>query len=91
MRLFLHWNKYANIAAMKPIDIINLYGTQTSAAKALGVSQSAISQWLKDDEVPFLRQHHIQVLTAGRLVAQPQSSQQDEEFNTQKGVGQISA
>ena len=58
---------------MKPSEIIELYGTQAEAGKALGISQSAISQWLRDGEVPHLRQHQIQVITAGRLVAQPNS------------------
>lgn len=54
---------------MKPNDVVSYFKTQAKAAEALGISQSAVSQWFEDGEVPFLRQMHIQVVTNGALVA----------------------
>jgi len=48
-------------------EIIRHYKTQEAVAKALGITQSAVSQW--DERPPMLRQYQIQVVTRGELRA----------------------
>jgi predicted transcriptional regulator len=48
-------------------DVLDYFQTQVAIAKALGITQSAVSQW--DDRPPMLRQYQIQVLTQGGLRA----------------------
>jgi hypothetical protein len=50
---------------MKTADAITHFGSQGLLAKALDVSQPAISKWGED--VPVLRAYQIQVLTRGEL------------------------
>lgn len=51
---------------MKKQEAVDLFGGVSALAEALGVSAGAVSQW---DEIPSGRQFQLQVLTAGRLVA----------------------
>lgn len=56
---------------MKPTDVIAaLGGTQEATAKALGVTQGAVSQWVQAGRVPLLRQYQIETLTHGALRAE---------------------
>ena len=48
-------------------DVLDYFQTHGAIAKALGITQSAVSQW--DDRPPMLRQYQIQVLTQGGLRA----------------------
>lgn len=50
---------------MKTKDVIDHYGGVRQAAQALGISTQAIYGWGED--VPPMRQPHIQVLTNGKL------------------------
>lgn len=50
---------------MKTADAIAHFGSQELLAKALGVSQPAISKW--GEQIPALRAYQIQVLTSGAL------------------------
>lgn len=50
---------------MKTQDVIDHYGGVRQAAQALGISTQAIYGWGED--VPPMRQPHIQVLTNGKL------------------------
>lgn len=54
---------------MTPRQVIKHYGTQTAAAKALGLTQPAICNWLKRGEIPELQQLRIQDETKGKLRA----------------------
>jgi DNA-binding transcriptional regulator YdaS (Cro superfamily) len=51
---------------MKKQDAISHFGSVSALAEALGVSAGAVSQW---EEIPAGRQFQLQVLTAGRLIA----------------------
>lgn len=51
-------------------DVINHFGTQLAAAKALGLSQSSISDW-KRVGITNLRQLHVEAVTKGKLKADP--------------------
>ena len=51
--------------------IMHFGGTQTAVAEALDISQVAVSEWVRQGYVPLGRQYQIQVLTAGRLRADP--------------------
>lgn len=53
--------------SMKPIDVIEYFGSQEKAAKALGMKQPNISKWLTRGVVPELRQYQIEKLTRGKL------------------------
>jgi predicted transcriptional regulator len=49
-------------------QLIKHYGTQVSAAKALGVTKAAVCQW-QHTGVPALRQFQVELLTGGKLRA----------------------
>lgn len=48
-------------------DVLDYFETQAAIAKALNITQSAVSQW--DDRPPMLRQYQLQILTQGKLRA----------------------
>jgi hypothetical protein len=50
---------------MKTQDVIDHFGGVRQAAEALGVTTQAIYRW--GDEVPAMRQPHIQIVTKGKL------------------------
>lgn len=52
---------------MKPLEVIEYFGSQDKAAKALSISQPALSKWVKSGEVPKLRQYQIEKVTNGKL------------------------
>lgn len=52
---------------MKVKELIDLYGSQTAAAKALGVSVVAVHKWVKAGVIPELRQYQIEKITKGKL------------------------
>ena len=49
-------------------DLVGLFGNASKAAKALGYSRQAVSQW-KERGIPFEAQYRIQMKTKGRLRA----------------------
>ena len=49
-------------------DLVGHFGNASKAAKALGYSRQAVSQW-KDRGIPFEAQYRIQMRTKGRLRA----------------------
>lgn len=49
-------------------DLIQHYGTQAAAAKALGLAQPSVHEW-QHTTIPYDRQCQIQVATGGRLLA----------------------
>ena len=59
---------------MTPEQVVAHFGgTQVKAAEALGLRQSAVSEWFRHGYVPLGRQYEIQVLTGGTLRANPDS------------------
>jgi hypothetical protein len=54
-------------------DLVTHYGSPQQISKALGVSKQLVSYW-KRAGVPLGRQYEIQVLTGGRLRADPTSN-----------------
>lgn len=54
---------------MKTSDVIAFFGTQVKTAEALGMAQSTIAEWR--DEPPPIRQIQLEVITAGKLKADP--------------------
>jgi len=61
----LLYRKHSKDRLMKKSDVISYFGTITEAAKALGLTKSAISQW--PAEIPKLRAFEIERLTKGKL------------------------
>lgn len=57
---------------MKPKELIEYYGKQQAAAKALGVTQQAVARWCSSGEIPLLRQYHVERVTSGKLKASVQ-------------------
>lgn len=55
-------------------DLLDHFGTQTAIAKALGTSVQVVSAWNAKNRVPLGRQYEIQVLTCGKLRADPAHS-----------------
>lgn len=53
-------------------DLVEEFGNGNRAAKALGYSRQAVSQW-KFRGIPFEAQFRIQMRTKGRLKASPPS------------------
>lgn len=54
---------------MKPQDAIKHFRTQARLAKALGLAQSTVAEWVSNDEIPMPRQYQIELATAGNLKA----------------------
>lgn len=55
---------------MDPQKVIDHFGgTQASAAKALGVAQSSIAEWVAKGEVPEGRQYQIEIASEGVILA----------------------
>lgn len=54
---------------MKVDDVIAHFGTATAAARALGVTKGAVSQWVTAGQIPSLRQYQIERVTGGALRA----------------------
>lgn len=50
---------------MKTAAVVEHFGGVRQAAEALGISTQAIYSWGED--VPAMRQPHIQILTKGKL------------------------
>lgn len=57
---------------MKKKDAVDYFGAPSKLAKALSISQAAISQW--PDDVPPLRAFQLEIITEGALKAQPSES-----------------
>ena len=45
---------------------VDYFGSARALAKALNISEGAVSQW---ETIPLLRQYQLEVLTSGKLVA----------------------
>lgn len=56
------------IDAMTYADLINFYGSQGAAARALGLAQSSVWEW-QEKGVPLPRQAQYQLITRGKLKA----------------------
>ncbi|MEH8245908.1 MULTISPECIES: Cro/CI family transcriptional regulator [Aeromonas] len=54
---------------MKKADAINYFGSAAELAKKLNISEAAISQW--GETIPQGRAYQIEVLTGGKLKADP--------------------
>ena len=50
-------------------EVINFFGSQTAIAKALSISQAAVSKW--GDDVPPLRALQLEFITNGKLKYDP--------------------
>lgn len=55
---------------MKTSQVIEHYGSQAAAGKAIGVAQAAVAQW--GESPPELRQLQYEALTNGALKAGPE-------------------
>jgi hypothetical protein len=56
------------IRDMRYDDVINFYGSQAAAARALSVAQPSVWGW-KDSGIPIERQIQIELATGGQLKA----------------------
>lgn len=56
---------------MKPETAIDWAGSQAELAKRLGITPSAVSQWVSDGIVPEGRAYQIQVISAGAVRVDP--------------------
>jgi predicted transcriptional regulator len=52
---------------MRKADVIAHFGTQTAAAKALGVTKSAVNQWKDDRPIPLNCAIKAQAISNGVL------------------------
>ena len=59
---------------MQKNDVLAHFGSITAIAKAIGVSHAAVSKW--DETIPQGRAFQIEVLTGGKLKAEPPHSTQ---------------
>lgn len=57
---------------MKKSDVLDYFGGVSKAAKALGITKSAVSVWRED--IPYGRAFQIQLMTRGKLKANPKDS-----------------
>ena len=56
---------------MKFKQLIDHFGSQVSAAEAIGVTQPTLSNWKKRGRIPPLQQLRIEHITRGKLKADP--------------------
>lgn len=56
---------------MKFDQIIKHFGSQVAAANAIGVTQPTLSNWKKRGRIPHIQQLRIELVTKGKLKAQP--------------------
>jgi len=56
---------------MNTQDLKNHFGTLTAAARAIGTSIQVVSAWNTKNRIPPGRQFEIQILTGGKLQADP--------------------
>ncbi|MFC5705443.1 Cro/CI family transcriptional regulator [Aeromonas eucrenophila] len=54
---------------MQKNTVLEYFGTVTETAKALGISDVAVSKW--NETIPKGRAYQIEVLTGGQLKADP--------------------
>ena len=52
-------------------DLVDYFGSQSAIAKALGTSDQVVSAWKVKNRIPIGRQYEIQILTGGKLRADP--------------------
>lgn len=52
-------------------DLIDHFGSQAAVAKAVGTSDQVVSAWKVKGRIPIGRQYEIQILTGGKLRADP--------------------
>lgn len=55
-------------------DVIKHFGSQSKAARAIGIKPPSVCLWQKNG-IPFERQCHIQLLTNGALRAEEPTRQ----------------
>lgn len=60
---------------MSPSQAISHFGTQVRLARALGICQSSVAEWVARGRIPYLRQFQIQYVTNGELAADPPAAQ----------------
>lgn len=61
---------------MKTEIVISFFGTKTAVARALGISQVAVTRW--GDVVPEKRAARLSLMTNGALVYDPKAYQAPE-------------
>jgi DNA-binding transcriptional regulator YdaS (Cro superfamily) len=49
--------------------LIAYFGSQLEIAEALGVSESAVSQWMAEGELPPRRAMQVEAMTGGKITA----------------------
>jgi DNA-binding transcriptional regulator YdaS (Cro superfamily) len=55
---------------MNPAQVIKFFGGVGATARALGLSQPAVSVWKRNGRISYLRQLQIQEVTNGKLKAE---------------------
>jgi len=54
---------------VKPADLIEFFGSQAAAARALGRTQSTFAGWVKQGCIPDGAQYQAELATKGKLKA----------------------
>ena len=57
---------------MKLSEAVAIFGTEAELARKLGIKPQAVYQW--GDKVPMRRQYQIQLMTKGKLKADPEAA-----------------
>jgi hypothetical protein len=65
---------------MTPNDLRQHFGFQVAISRAVGISEQAVSRWFRRDRVPLGRQYEIQILTGGKLRADPAHAVSRDDF-----------
>lgn len=69
MRAIDQKNKRTYNCAMTPNQVVDFFGSQSKAARALGIEQPSIHGWVSSGSIPEVRQYQIELATSGALVA----------------------
>ena len=54
---------------MTPQQAIDFYGSQAELARAVGIAQPSVWEWVNSGRIPQLRQCQLELLTKGNLKA----------------------
>lgn len=54
---------------MKATELLKHFDTPSEMARAFGVERQSVSSWIKDDQIPEVRQYQAEMIVRGKLKA----------------------
>jgi hypothetical protein len=70
----VYWGEQM-VRNMTPEKVIDHFESISSTASALGITYESVRKWVIQGKVPQSRQYEIEILTGGKLKAEPKPKQ----------------